>query len=161
MPQSRGPPKTRSRSGLKMIAELPAVEAPIVPFPRAPHTLEEAGLPFDLAVQLILKTLHFSGELTGAALAAKLGLPYSVIDSSLQHLKTTQLVEISGGGLTGGPAFVYRLTAHGMSRALLALEQSHYVGVAPVPLATYDAYMRAFALAAPKTANRDRVRHAF
>ncbi len=59
-----------------MIAELPATEAPIVPFPRAPRTLEEAGLPFDLAVQLILKTLHFSGELTGAALAAKLGLQY-------------------------------------------------------------------------------------
>ena len=144
-----------------MIAELPAVAAPIVPFPRAPHTLEEAGLPFDLAVQLILKTLHFSGELTGAALATKLGLQYSVIDSSLQHLKTTQLVEISGGGLTGGPAFVYRLTANGVGRALLCLEQSQYVGVAPVPLAAYDAYMRAYAAAAPKSANRERVRHAF
>jgi len=144
-----------------MIAAPPALEAPIVPFPRAPRTLEEAGLPLDLVVQLILKTLHFSGEVTGAALAAKLGLQYSVIDSSLQHLKTTQLVEISGGGLTGGPAFVYRLTANGVSRALLALEQSHYVGVAPVPLATYDAYMRAFAAAAPQTANRERVRHAF
>jgi predicted ATPase with chaperone activity len=144
-----------------MIAATPSLEAPVVPFPRAPRTLAEAGLPVDLVVQLILKTLHFSGEVTGAALATKLGLQYSVIDSSLQHLKTTHLVEISGGGLTGGPAFVYRLTANGVSRALLALEQSHYVGVAPVPLATYDAYMRAFALAAPKTANRDRVRHAF
>lgn len=144
-----------------MIAAPPASATAIVPFPRAPHTLEEAGLPFDLVVQLLLKTLHFSGELSGAALATKLGLQYSVIDSSLQHLKTTQLVEISGGGLTGGPAFVYRLTSNGVSRALQALEQSHYVGVAPVPLATYAAYMRAFAAAAPQSANRERVQHAF
>ena len=144
-----------------MIAAPTAPETPTALFPRAPRTLQEAGLSLDLVVQLILKTLHFSGEATGAALAAKLGLQYSVIDSSLQHLKGTQLVEISGGGITGGPAFVYRLTANGVSRALLALEQSHYVGVAPVPLAAYDAYMRAFALAAPKTANHASVRHAF
>jgi len=144
-----------------MIAAAPGLDTPPVLFPRAPRTLEEAGLPLDLVVQLILKTLHFSGELTGAGLAAKLGLQYSVIDSSLQHLKATHLVEISGGGLTGGPAFVYRLTANGVSRALLSLEQSHYVGVAPVPLAAYDAYMRAFAHAAPRTASHDRVRHAF
>ncbi|MEP6782715.1 MAG: ATP-binding protein, partial [Acidobacteriota bacterium] len=65
------------------------------------------------------------------------------------------------GGLTGGPAFIYRLTANGVSRALLCLEQSHYVGVAPVPLASYDAYMRAFAVGAPKSATRERVRDAF
>ena len=89
-----------------MIAAPVVVETPtIVPFPRAPRTIEEVGLPLDLVVQLLLKTLHFSGEVTGAALATKLGLQYSVIDSSLQHLKMTQLVEISGGGLTGGPAF--------------------------------------------------------
>ena len=143
-----------------MIAFEP-VETSTVPFPRAPQTLEDAGLPFDLMVQLLLKTLHFSGELSGAAVASALGLPYSVIDSSLRHLKTTQLVEISGGGLTGGPAFVYRLTTNGVSRALLCLEQSHYVGVAPVPLAAYSAYMRAFAAATPNGGTRHRVRQAF
>ena len=121
-----------------MIAFEP-VETSTVPFPRAPQTLEDAGLPFDLVVQLLLKTLHFSGEMSGAALASALGLSYSVIDPPLRHLKTTQLVEISGGGLTGGPAFVYRLTSNGVSRALQCLEQSHYVGVAPVPLAAYTA----------------------
>jgi hypothetical protein len=61
-------------------------------------------------------------------------------------LKTTQLVEISRWRPDGGPAFVYRLTANGVSRALLCSRTSHYVGVAPVPLPPYDAYMRAFAL---------------
>lgn len=144
-----------------MIAALPTATSSIVPFPRAPRTLAEAGLPFDLILPLILKTLHFSGELTGADLAAKLGLQYSVIEPVLQHLKTAYLVEISGGGLTGGPAFIYRITDGGRSRTLLFLEQSQYVGVAPVPLSIYQDYMRSFAAAMPKTATRDRVRHAF
>ena len=38
-----------------MIAATPSLEAPVVPFPRAPRTLAEAGLPVDLVVQLILK----------------------------------------------------------------------------------------------------------
>ena len=33
--------------------------------PPAPRTLEEAGVNLDLAVQLVLKLLHFAGELTG------------------------------------------------------------------------------------------------
>jgi predicted ATPase with chaperone activity len=144
-----------------MIAAAPPTNTSIVEFPRAPRTLAEAGLPVDLVVPLILKTLHFAGELQGSELAARLGLQYSVIDPVLQHLKTSYLVEISGGGLTGGPAYLYRITVEGRSRAMQYLEQSQYVGAAPVPLAAYDAYMRAFAAAAPKTATRDRVREAF
>jgi hypothetical protein len=123
--------------------------------------MAEAGLPFDLVLPLILKTLHFAGEQSGGGLAARLGVQYSVIEPVLQHIKSGYLVEMTGGGLTGGPAFVYRLTEAGRSRALSCLEQNQYVGVAPVPLAAYDAYMRAFAAAAPKTATRERVRHAF
>ncbi|HET9702841.1 MAG TPA: ATP-binding protein [Vicinamibacterales bacterium] len=144
-----------------MITFAPAHETTIVPFPRAPRTMAEAGLPFDLVLPLILKTLHFSGEQSGGGLAARLGVQYSVIEPVLQHLKTGYLVEMTGGGLTGGPAFVYRLTEGGRTRALSCLEQNQYVGVAPVPLAAYDAYMRAFAAAAPKTATRERVKHAF
>ena len=144
-----------------MIAAAPIPETSIVPFPSAPRTLEEAGVPFDLLMPLVLKTLHFSGELKGSALADRLGVPYSVIEPVLQHIKIVHLVEISGGGLTGGPAFLFRLTDAGRARALLALEQSQYVGAVPVPLAVYDQYMRAFAAAAPKTATRERVRHSF
>lgn len=133
----------------------------IVRFPEAPKTLADAGLPFDLMVSLALKTLHFAGELSGAAMAARLGLQYSLIVPILQHLKNAHLVEVSGGGLTAGPAFVYRLTDAGRVRALLALEESHYVGAAPVPLAAYAAYMRAFDAAAPRPATRERVRDAF
>ena len=126
-----------------------------------PQTLEETGLSFDLILQLILKTLHFSGEITGGELARRLGLSHSAIQPVLEHLKLTHLVEISGGGLLGGPSFEYQITTSGRNRALLFLEQSHYVGVAPVPFAHYEAYMQRFARTMPKSATRARVRNAF
>jgi predicted ATPase with chaperone activity len=129
--------------------------------PPEPQTLEETGLSFDLLLQLILKTLHFSGAVTGAELAGRLGLSHSAILPILEHLKLTHLVEISGGGLLGGPSFEYQITTSGRSRALLFLEQSHYVGAAPVPFSLYDVYMRRFARSMPKTATRTRVREAF
>lgn len=133
----------------------------VVPPPVAPHTLEETGLSFDLIEQLVLKTLHFAGELSGSALGRRLCLPYSAISPVLEHLKQMFLVEVLGSGLVAGPAYVYRTTDAGRQRALLFLEQSQYVGPAPVPFAGYEAFMRAFAKAAPRTATRERVRQAF
>ena len=126
-----------------------------------PQTLEQTGLSFDLILQLILKTLHFAGEVTGAGLATRLGLSHSSIQPVLEHLKLTHLVEISGGGLLGGPSFEYQITSAGRNRALLFLEQSHYVGVAPVPFMHYESYMQRFARTMPKSATRARVRDAF
>ena len=37
--------------------------------PLAPVTLEESGLNIDLVTQLVVKTLHFAGTLTGVELA--------------------------------------------------------------------------------------------
>ncbi|MCC7178306.1 MAG: ATP-binding protein [Acidobacteria bacterium] len=133
----------------------------MTPFPLAPHTLEDTGLSFDLLEQLVLKSLHFSGELTGSELARRLGLQYSAIVPVLEHIKHQYLVEVLGSGLVAGPAYVYRITDAGRQRALLFLEQSHYVGAAPVPFAEYEAYMRAFMAVLPRAATRDRVRQAF
>ena len=62
-------------------------DSTVIPHPRSPQTLQESGLPFDLVVQLIVKTLHFSGDMSGAHLARTLGLPYSVIEPVLHHLQ--------------------------------------------------------------------------
>jgi predicted ATPase with chaperone activity len=144
-----------------MSAPLVAPAPPVAPHPIAPHTLEDTGLSFDLVEQLALKTLHFSGELSGAALGKRLGLAYSALAPVLDHLKQLFLVEVLGSGLVAGPAYVYRVTDAGRQRALLFLEQSHYVGVAPVPFAQYEVFMRAFAAASPRVATRERVRQAF
>ena len=101
---------------------------------RAPRTLEEAGLSRDLITQLVLKTLHFSGELSGTELSRRLGLPFMALEPVVTVIKQQHQVEISGGAL-GAPSYHYRITDIGRSRAMLFLEQSHYVGCAPVPLA--------------------------
>ena len=129
--------------------------------PTAPTTLEEAGLSLDLVLQLTLKTLHFSGDLTGIDLARRLGLRFSVIEPALDALKAQHHVEVSGGALVGGPSYKYRITDAGRTRAQLFLEGNHYVGAAPVPLEQYKAYMRGFAERAPRVATRERVRQAF
>ncbi len=104
--------------------------------PRAPRTLEDAGLSRDLITQLVLKTLHLSGELTGTELARRLGLPFFAIESILSVIKQQHQCEISGGAL-GSPTYRYRITDVGRARAMLFMEHNHYVGYAPVPLRQY------------------------
>ena len=133
----------------------------VLPRPPAPMSLEEAGLSLDLVLQLVLKTLHFSGELTGSDLARRLGLEFPVITPALDLLKAQHQIAIVGGGIVGGASYRYRITDNGRTRAALFLETSHYVGTAPVPLAQYQAYLKAFRAAAPKGAQRQQVRDAF
>jgi predicted ATPase with chaperone activity len=138
-----------------------AVSPEVIPHPPSPQTLEETGLGLDLITQLALKSLHFAGELTGTELSRRLGLEFPVLMPALDLLKAQQQIAIVGGGFVGGASYRYRITDTGRTRAALFLETSHYVGVAPVPLAQYQAYMRAYREAAPRTASRERVRNAF
>jgi predicted ATPase with chaperone activity len=145
-----------------MIATTTTCAAPmIVAPPDAPKTLEETGLSVDLLVQLVLKTLHFAGELTGTVLGERLGLHYNAIRPAVDLLKSARQIEIAGGSVLGGASFKYRITDAGRTRAALFLEQNRYVGLAPVPLAQYQAYMRAYTREAPHSATRERVRRAF
>ena len=50
--------------------------------------------------------------------------------------------------------YLYRITDAGRERALLFLENNHYVGAAPVPLAQYVAYLNAYREAMPRTITR-------
>src|SRR5690349_16850173 len=133
----------------------------VVPFPACPQSVEEAGVPLDLILQLALKSLHFSGELPGTELSRRLGLDFHVIQPALELLKVQQQISIVGGGVVGGASYRYRITDSGRTRAALFLESSHYVGVAPVPLAQYQAYMHAYRASAPRGATQQRVRQAF
>ena len=126
----------------------------------APRTLEEAGLSRDLMTQLVLKTLHFSGELTGTELARRVGLPFFAIEPVLSVMKQQHHVEISGGAL-GSPSYHYRITDAGRTRAILFLEHNHYVGYAPVPLEQYRRYMHSFKASVPGKIGRPAVRDAF
>jgi hypothetical protein len=127
--------------------------------PPAPRTVEETGLSPDLILQMVTKTLHFAGELVGTALADRLGVPFAVIEPSLELLKRERHCEIIGGALVGTSSYRYRLSDAGRVRAALFLEESHYVGALPVPLDQYQAYMGL--VTHTVAATRDNVRGAF
>ena len=128
--------------------------------PYAPRTIEETGLSVDLILQLVAKTLHSAGELTGTELASRLGVHFSILEPALGQLKHQRHCEITGGGIVGGAAYRYRLTDAGQTRAALFLEHNQYIGALPVPIAQYQAYMREYGRPAVLT-SRNEVRRAF
>src|SRR6187455_2258399 len=108
--------------------------------PLAPATLQESGLSLDMVVQLLLKTLHFAGELTGAELASRLGLGFQVIEPAIDFLTKQHQCEIAGGSMTGRASYLFRITDGGRARAMLFLQNNQYVGTAPVPFEHYKRY---------------------
>ena len=111
--------------------------------PPAPTTLEEAGLSLDLMTQLVLKTLHFAGELTGTELAQRLGLDVLRHRAGARLPEAQQQCEIAGGAMVGARRIATASPMPAAQRAALFLEHNHYVGVAPVPLEQYQRYMAA------------------
>jgi hypothetical protein len=109
--------------------------------PPAPATLEETGLGRELLAQLVLKHLLTSADCSGMELARRLGLQFSALSPVLDYLRRMQHCEIFGGPI-GGPSYQYRILDAGRQRALASLEQSRYVGAAPVPLDVYRSYVR-------------------
>lgn len=116
--------------------------------PPPPSSIEETGLHYDSLAQLLLKTL-VAGELSGTGLSERLRVPYSVLDALIQHARVEKLVEVRGTSGAGSAGFRYILTDLGRDRAGQFLDMCRYVGPAPVPLAQYNAYVRASMEARP------------
>ena len=129
--------------------------------PPVPQTLEATGLRLDMIMQLLLKTLHATGELHGTELADRLGVPFSVIDPAIEAMKTQRFCEIVGGSPIGPPSYKYRISDLGRERAVNALATSLYAGEAPVPLRQYQAYMAAFAEERSHRVSPEMIRDAF
>ena len=128
-------------------APTPAAAPPTPPPP--PMNIAETGLHPDTLSQLLLKTL-VAGEASGTGLSDKLRLPYSVLESLLQHARVEKLIEVRGAAGTGSAGYRYVLTDLGRDRANQYLDVSRYIGPAPVPLAQYNAYVRACMAAKPQ-----------
>jgi predicted ATPase with chaperone activity len=140
-------------------------EIAVTPAPQlrrtAPTTIEDAGLTLDLVTDLVLKLLHRSAELSGKEIAHKLGVLFGVIEPALEAMKVKRHCEITGGPSLGGPSFRYRLTDAGHARAVTALADNQYVGVAPVSVEEYRRHMHDFRRAAQQPVTSDQVRAAF
>ena len=124
-----------------------------------PATLEETGLHPDTLAQILLKTL-VGGEASGTSLSEKMRVPYSVLDILIQHGRVEKLLEVRGASGAGSAGYRYALTDLGRDRANQFFDLSRYVGPAPVPLAQYNAYVRA-CMAAKPYLNQDRLATGF
>ena len=143
---------------MSLVAE--ATLAPATPTPGGPPaSLADTGLQPDTLSQLLLKTL-IAGEASGTGLAEKLRLPYSVLEAMVQHARVEKLIEVRGTTGTGTAGYRYVLTDLGRDRAGQFLDICRYVGPAPVPLAQYNAYVRACMAARPYI-DRDRLATGF
>jgi Magnesium chelatase, subunit ChlI len=129
--------------------------------PMEPRTLEATGLSVDLVIDLLLKSLHRTTELSGTELARRLGLSFAIVGPALEILKVQHLCTITGGPSLGGPSFRYRLTEQGHAHALRAMERNQYVGLAPVSVEQYVAYTDEFRRTVPRTVTPTQVRDAF
>jgi len=123
-----------------------ALSQPAPPAP--PATVAETGLHPDTLAQLMMKTL-VAGEASGTQLSEAMRLPYSVLDAMVQHARVEKLIEVRGTGGVGTAGYRYALTDLGRDRAMQFLDINRYVGPAPVPLAQYNAYVRACMAARP------------
>ena len=126
--------------------------------PKPPGSLREAGLVPALVESLILKHLLCSGAATGGQLARVLCLPNAPVIELLSSLKQQQIVVYVGAGSAGD--FTYTLTDAGRDRARRMMEESMYVGAAPVPLDQYVAAVKAQTIA-EKTPGPEDLRRAF
>jgi hypothetical protein len=110
------------------------------PVPPEPSTIADTGLSYEALKQLLTKALH-AGELSGLALSEKLCLPYSLLESLLDHLRVEKMVEVRGAAGSGTAGFRFALTDFGRERAGNYFDANGYVGPAPVPLHQYTAAM--------------------
>ena len=103
----------------------------------APTTIAETGLPEELLVQLLVRTLFTHGELTERTAGEIMKLPYGVMKELFALIQREKFCEVKGHGESLGVLLRYVLTEVGRERAKAFMELCRYVGPAPVPLQQY------------------------
>ena len=103
--------------------------------PTEPTSLQETGLPVSLIESLLIKRLAVVGMSSGRQLANDLCLPFAVLESMFQQLRSRQMIVHQGSAPLND--YNYALTEQGRDRAAVARQACSYVGPAPVPLIDY------------------------
>jgi hypothetical protein len=111
----------------------------------APKRLEDLHVRRDLIASLLLRTLAFADQLTGATLEQRLGLPWETFEPLINEFEKNQLVDERGvstdPGLEGRPFRVkanFAISAAGRQRAAeMSSVQTRYLGPCPVSFEDY------------------------
>lgn len=128
-----------------MLMDSPIPAAPTLPeLIHEPQFLGETGLNPGFLNDLALKTIYYSGELSGLAIANLLKLPFAnVVERVLSALLKEDWVAIIGSSGLGERGYNYVITQKGSLKAQEVSERSQYFGPAPVSLDTYNKIARA------------------
>jgi predicted ATPase with chaperone activity len=129
--------------------------------PSPPDSLEATGLSRTFLADHLIRTIYFTGEITGTAVAEQLGLPFpNVLQGLLEQLRREGSLEVRGQRGLGDGGFVYAITERGVVRAHEAMKKSQYRGAAPVP---FDEYCRSVRTQSNRevTVTQENIRNAF
>ncbi len=122
----------------------PSMISPQSWYPEAVKDLEDTGLTEAFLQDLALKIMYNRGQVTGYHIAEEVKLPFqTVLLPILEFLKREQMCEVKGSGGIGASTYQYVITNKGSARARERLEQTTYVGPAPVPWDDYVAAINA------------------
>src|SRR5438874_4244768 len=116
----------------------------------APKRLEDLHVRRDLVASLLLRTLAFADQLTGAALEQRLGLPFETFSPLIDEFEKNQLMDTRGvsndPGMEGRPYPVkmnYAISGAGRQRAAeMSAVQTRYLGPCPVRFEDYVELVR-------------------
>jgi len=126
--------------------------------PAEPQSIEETGLSPVVIETLIIKYLLQVGSASGREIAARLCLPFRILEDVLLALRSRQFVQHKGQSALSD--YVYALTDLGADRARAAARGCAYVGPAPVPLDEYICSVEAQTIRA-EVVRRPQVESAF
>ncbi|MDA0282472.1 MAG: AAA family ATPase [Planctomycetota bacterium] len=132
------PTRTQPVSVSETVRQTPAPRArtkEVRFFPKAPRSLEEAGLSADMAGRLILKLLAAGGSATGRRIAAHIRLGFTMVEVVLNSLRREQMVALKGDAIAGD--YTYIITQKGLPLAQSLSRECTYFGSAPVTLQQY------------------------
>src|SRR5258708_7102040 len=111
--------------------------------PPVPQSFEAVGVSEGLVEELVLKTLYARGPTIGRDLATELGLKFSLIEPIIEMLKRQRMIEAKGSLGFGSVSAVFGISEAGRTRVRECLEHNQYVGPTPIPIAQYEAAVRA------------------
>ncbi len=113
--------------------------------PKAPDSLDAAGLTFEDIERLILKFLLSRGSATGRLIASQISLAFMIVEPILKSLKHEQLVVFKSSAAMGD--YEYLLTDNGRDRSRRYVAECTYFGSATVSLKDYLKAMAAQSIA--------------
>jgi predicted ATPase with chaperone activity len=107
--------------------------------PVMPRTVNETGLSRGMLLGLVLKFMRLQSCETLPELSQRLHLSHAVIQEVIDDAITQKLVHVLGSVSTGIVRYIrYALSDHGRDAAGEAMEQTQYLGPAPVCLTAYQ-----------------------